>query len=171
MLHLLGVKTDTEALGALSPEALQARTFETLRQLILRASRHQPLALVVENLHWIDRASEEFLASLVDVVPGASILLLFTYRPGYRPPWSDKSYTTQIALQPLAPRDSLALVRSVVPVATVSDPLAETILARAEGSPFFLEEPVLAIAERPPDAAPPAVPATVQDVLWRASAA
>ena len=88
LLHLLGVKTDTEALGALSPEALQARTFETLRQLILRASRHQPLALVVENLHWIDRASEEFLASLVDVVPGASILLLFTYRPGYRPPWS-----------------------------------------------------------------------------------
>ncbi len=165
LLHLLGVKTDTEALGALSPEALQARTFETLRQLILRASRHQPLALVVENLHWIDRASEEFLASLVDVVPGASILLLFTYRPGYRPPWSDKSYATQIALQPLAPRDSLALVRSVVPVATVSDPLAETILARAEGNPFFLEELVLAIAERPPDAAPPAVPATVQDVL------
>jgi transcriptional regulator with AAA-type ATPase domain/tetratricopeptide (TPR) repeat protein len=165
LLHLLGVKTDAEALGALSPEALQARIFETLRQLVLRASRRQPLAVVVENLHWIDRASEEFLASLVDVVPGAPMLLLFTYRPGYRPPWSDKSYATQIALQPLAPRDSLALVRSVVPVATVSDPLAEAILARAEGNPFFLEELVLAVAERPRDAAPAAVPATVQDVL------
>ena len=165
LLHLLGVKTDPEALGALSPEAMQARTFETLRHLVLRASRRQPLALIVENLHWVDRASEEFLASLVDVVPGAPMLLLFTYRPGYRPPWSDKSYATQIALQPLAPRDSLALVRSVVPVATVSDPLAETILARAEGNPFFLEELVLVVAERSPDAAPAAVPATVQDVL------
>jgi predicted ATPase len=66
------------------------------------------------------------------------VLLLFTYRPGYRPLWIDKSYATQIALQPLAPRDSLALVRSVVPAETVPDPLAEAILARAEGNPFFL---------------------------------
>jgi tetratricopeptide (TPR) repeat protein len=165
LLHLLGVKTDADRLDALSPEAVQARTFETIRQLTLRASRRQPLALVVENLHWIDRASEEWLASLVDVVPGAPMLLLFTYRPGYRPPWIDKSYATQIALQPLAPRDSLALVRSVVPVETVPDALAETILARAEGNPFFLEELVLVVAERGPEASAPAVPATVQDVL------
>ena len=165
LLELLGVKTDADRLDALSPEAVQARTFETLRQLTLRASRRKPLALVVENLHWIDRASEEFLASLVEAVPGAGVMLLFTYRPGYRPPWSDKSYATQIALQPLAPRDSLALVRSVVPAETVSDPLVETILARAEGNPFFLEELVLVVAERSGDAATPAVPATVQDVL------
>ncbi len=165
LLQLLGVKTDADRLDALSPEAVQARTFETLRQLTLRASRRQPLALVVENLHWIDRASEEYLASLVEVVPGASVLLLFTYRPGYRPPWIDKSYATQIALQPLAPRDSLALVRSVVPAETVPDTLAEAILARAEGNPFFLEELVLVVAERSGDSATPAVPATVQDVL------
>jgi transcriptional regulator with AAA-type ATPase domain/tetratricopeptide (TPR) repeat protein len=165
LLHLLGVKTEADRLEALSPEAVQARTFETLRQLTLRASRRQPLALVVENLHWIDRASEEYLTSLVEAVPGAPVLLLFTYRPGYRPPWSDKSYATQIALQPLAPRDSLALVRSVVPVETVPDALAETILARAEGNPFFLEELVLVVAERSPGATAPAVPATVQDVL------
>ena len=165
LLQLLGVKTDADRFDALSPEAVQARTFETLRQLTLRASRRQPLALVVENLHWIDRASEEYLASLVDAVPGANVLLLFTYRPGYRPPWSDKSYATQIALQPLAPRDSLALVRSVVPAETVSDPLVEAILARAEGNPFFLEELVLVVAERTGDSATPAVPATVQDVL------
>ncbi len=165
LLQLLGVKTDADRLDALSPEAVQARTFETLRQLTLRASRRQPLALVVENLHWIDRASEEYLASLVEIVPGAGVLLLFTYRPGYRPPWIDKSYATQIALQPLAPRDSLALVRSVVPAETVPDTLAEAILARAEGNPFFLEELVLVVAERTGDSATPAVPATVQDVL------
>ena len=165
LLRFLGVKMDAERLDVLSPEAVQARTFETLRQLILRASRRQPLAVVVENLHWIDRASEEFLTSLVEVAPGAPVLLLFTYRPGYRPPWSDKSYATQIALQPLAPRDSLALVRSVVPAETVPDALAETILARAEGNPFFLEELVLAVAEGGPQATSPAVPATVQDVL------
>ncbi len=66
-----GSEDRRRGLEALSPEAVQARTFETLRQLTLRASRRKPLALVVENLHWIDRASEEFLASLVEVVPGA----------------------------------------------------------------------------------------------------
>ena len=85
----------------LSPETIKTRTFDTLRQMSLRGSRQRPLLLEVEDLHWIDKTSEDYLMSLVESLVGAPILLLGTYRPGYRPPWVEKSYATQVALRPL----------------------------------------------------------------------
>ena len=64
LLQLLDVGGDPAALDALSPEVRRARTFALLRQLFLHASQHQPLVLAVENLHWIDPTSEEWLATL-----------------------------------------------------------------------------------------------------------
>ena len=66
--------------------------------MILRESQRQPLTLALENLHWIDATSDEWLTTLVERLVGAAILLLATYRPGYRPTWLDKSYATQLAL-------------------------------------------------------------------------
>ncbi len=165
LLHLLGLKEGTERVATLSPEAIQARTFETLRQMSLRASRQQPLILVVENCHWVDRTSEEYLTSLVDRLPGARVLLVLTYRPGYQPPWAEKSYASQIALRPLSPQDSLSMVQSFLRTSPIPDSLAEVILGRAEGNPFFLEELALAIAGRGESRAEAAVPDTVQEVL------
>ena len=104
LLHLLGIKPDGDPLGALGPDVIMARTFDTLRELMLGLARRQPLVLFVEDLHWIDQTSEAFLASLVERLAAARILLLTTYRPGYRPPWMDRSYATQLALRPLGPR-------------------------------------------------------------------
>ncbi len=102
----------------------------------------------MENLHWIDQTSEEFLGTLVESLPGAPILLLTTYRPGYRPPWIEKSYATQLALRPLSPQDSLQIVQGIfenTPAITVQ---VEAILRKAEGNPFFLEELARAVGER-----------------------
>src|SRR3989441_6712736 len=152
LLHLLGVKEPsehaTESLAGLSPESIKARTFEILRQMSLRASRRRPVILVVEDLHWIDRTSEEYLASLVESLPGMPVMLLTTYRPGYRPAWMDKSYTTQLSLARLTPTDSLTIVRSVMPEAGLGDPLAKMILDKAEGNPFFLEELARAVGDQ-----------------------
>ena len=98
----------------------KAQTFAILRQAILQSSQQQPLVIVVENVHWIDPTSEEYLASLVENLAGAAILLLTTYRPGYQPPWLGKSYVTQLALPRLTSRDSLAVVQSVWPSALTS---------------------------------------------------
>ncbi len=98
-------------------------------------------------------------------LPRATILLVCTYRPGYRPPWMDRSYATQIALQPLGAEDSLALLRSVLPTKGVPDPVVDAILQRAEGNPFFLEELSRAVGEHPGDDATVTVPATVEEVL------
>ena len=114
LLHLLGVKEGTERLAPLTPEAIKSRTFEALRQMSLIGSRQRPTVFAVEDLHWIDKTSEECFTSLVEGLGGARILFLLTYRPGYRPPWMDKSYATQMALQPLSPQDSLSVVHSVL---------------------------------------------------------
>ncbi len=98
LMHLLNVPGNRQLLANLSPAAIKTRTFTTLRQLCLGRSQRQPLLIVVEDLHWIDATSEEFLASLVQYLAGAPILLLTSYRQGYQPQWMTKSYATQIAL-------------------------------------------------------------------------
>jgi class 3 adenylate cyclase len=87
LLLLLDLPVAPECLARLSPEARQVRTFALLRHLLLDAAQRQPLVLVVENLHWSDPTSEAWLASLVERLPGAAVLLLGTYRPGYQPAW------------------------------------------------------------------------------------
>jgi transcriptional regulator with AAA-type ATPase domain/tetratricopeptide (TPR) repeat protein len=138
LLHLLsGVSDGIPA--ELSPEAVQARTFEVLRHIALQASRQTPLLLVVEDAHWIDRASEDFLATLAESIATERVLLLLTYRPGYRPAWIGTSSSTQVALPPLSPDEGLAVVRAVLR-AEVAPEVAASILSRGEGNPFFLEE-------------------------------
>jgi DNA-binding NtrC family response regulator/tetratricopeptide (TPR) repeat protein len=168
LLHLLEPGEGGETFERLSPEVIKTRTFEALRELSRRLADRAPLVLVVEDLHWVDRTSEEYLATLVEVVAGARILLVTTHRPGYRPPWMDKSYATQVALQPLSPRESLSLVRDVIGPAEVDAPTLDMIVAKAEGNPFFAEELARAVTEggsSPPGSPLPAVPDTVEEVL------
>ncbi|MEX2145521.1 MAG: AAA family ATPase, partial [Candidatus Rokuibacteriota bacterium] len=164
VLSVLGLKEDDERLRDLEPAAIRSRVFDTVRQLAVRLSRQSPLVLVLEDLHWIDRTSEEFFATLADVLAGARILLVATYRPGYRPPWSDKSYATQVPLPPLASDDSLRILRAVLDRDRVSEAVLQLILARAEGNPLFLEELARAVREQGDEAAP-TVPGTIQGVV------
>src|SRR5262249_4215279 len=140
LLHLFGVASGTERLATLTPEALKARTFEALRQVALNGSRRRPIVFVLEDLHWIDKTWEECVNALVEGLAGARILLIATYRPGYRPAWLDRSFATQIALQPLSEEDSLAVIGSVLESQPVPDVLTRSLLDKAEGNPFFLEE-------------------------------
>ena len=99
--------------GPAQSQAIRARTFASLQQVCLASSRQQPLILAVENLHWSDPTSEEWLTALVERLAGAAMLLLVTYRPGYRPAWLAQSYATQLALPRLTVDDSVVLVQSV----------------------------------------------------------
>jgi class 3 adenylate cyclase/tetratricopeptide (TPR) repeat protein len=163
LFHLLGLKEPDETVRALGGEVLAARTLDTLRQVWVRSSRRCPLVLLVEDVHWIDPASEACLAGLAEALGGASLLLVTSYRPGYRPAWIDRSYATQISLAPLRRDDSLRVVRSLLPELAPDDPLVRLILDRAEGNPFFLEELVHALGDSGGTAL--AVPDSVQGVL------
>ncbi len=165
LLHFLGLQEDATPLTALSPEARKARIVTLLTQLWLQASRQQPLLLVLEDLHWSDPSSEEWLGVLVERMVGAPLLVLGTYRPGYRPGWLDKSYVTQVTLAPLPDAASLRIVQEVLPPAAQTAPLVPRLLATAEGNPFFLEELARTVVEQGAEAAVSSVPETIQAVL------
>ena len=151
------------ALDRLTPEAVKARTFDVLRQLLLNGSDRKPVLIVVEDIHWIDRTSEEFLATLVERMAGRRAMLVATYRPGYRPPWLDRSYVTQIMLSPLDAGDSGRLLASVTRQDPLTADVTNTILSRGEGNPFFLEELARSVTERA--AGTEAIPDTVHGVI------
>jgi predicted ATPase len=148
LVHLLGLPGDGEHCAPLSPEAAKARTFEAVRLFFLTSSQHQPLVLAVDNLHWIDPTSEALQASLVEGLAGAPIVVLATFRPGYLPFWLDKSYATQIALQPLGLEESRQVVHSVLRHTPFTPALEQQLLAKAEGNPFFLEELAYTLREQ-----------------------
>jgi class 3 adenylate cyclase/tetratricopeptide (TPR) repeat protein len=163
LLRLLGGQDASGSLDALPPETIKTRTFEALRQMVLHASRRRPLVLEIEDLHWVDRTSEEYFTFLVESLVGASVLLIATYRPGYRPPWSDRSFATQLSLRRLAGDESLSIVRALLPPTSAGE-LEQLILGKAEGNPFFLEELARAVSEHGLGAGLP-VPDTVHGVL------
>jgi class 3 adenylate cyclase/DNA-binding winged helix-turn-helix (wHTH) protein len=165
LLHFLGLQEDATTLTALSPEARKARIVTLLTQLWLQASRQPPLLLVLEDLHWSDPSSEEWLVALVERMVGAPLLVLGTYRPGYRPGWLDKSYVTQVTLAPLPDAASLRIVQEVLPPAAQTAPLVPRLLATAEGNPFFLEELARTVVEQGAESAVSSVPETIQAVL------
>jgi DNA-binding winged helix-turn-helix (wHTH) protein/tetratricopeptide (TPR) repeat protein len=161
-LRLMGIVDGASALDTLSPEAIKARTFDVLRALFLKASARRPLVIVVEDVHWIDRTSEEFLSTLIERLVAARVMLVATSRPGYRAPWMDRSYATQITLAPLGVADGAKLVGAVTGAAAPPENVA-AILARAEGNPFFLEE--LARSDAAAGADAQGIPDTVHAVI------
>jgi DNA-binding NtrC family response regulator/tetratricopeptide (TPR) repeat protein len=143
---------------------VKRRLFAAIEQLLLGRSVRTPLVIAVEDLHWIDASSEECLAHLVEAAGSAPILLVSTYRVGYRPPWAGRSNVTQLVLPPLSSEHSRAVVRGVLET-SASDTVVRTILARAEGNPLFLEELSLRAREAGGDRTPTGMPATIEEVI------
>ncbi len=161
LLHLLGFAEGTERLAALSAQAVLARTFRILRQMILNGGQGELVILEIEDLHWVDKTSEDFLNFLVEGLVVSRVLLLVTYRSGYRPPWIERSYATQITLSRLTNRESQEVIRSVLRRSDPSTALIAAVLSKAEGNPFFLEELTRSLLEHPDVL----VPDTIQGVL------
>jgi len=137
---LLSLKIEDEAYLKLEPQQKRERTFEALRDLFVRTSQHKPLVLAVEDLHWIDKTSEEFLDYLIGSLPNARILLILLYRPEYNHLWGSKSYYTKIGVDQLSTPTSVELVQSILEGGDVVPELRELILNRTGGNPLFMEE-------------------------------
>jgi class 3 adenylate cyclase/tetratricopeptide (TPR) repeat protein len=163
LMHLFGVSVSKDLSVLSSPETVKAKAFAALRQLLVDSSRTRPIVLLLEDLHWIDKISEEFLAFLAESLSDAPILLLATYRPGYRPPWLDRPYAGQLSLRPLSRPDSLNLVRSARK--DLDEPVTEAILAKADGNPLFLEQLALHAGESRDGDLAGMVPGTIHDVV------
>ena len=72
--ELLSLKVDDEEFTKLEPKQKKEKTFEAIRDLLIRGSQNRPIVLVVEDLHWIDKTSEEFLTYMIGWLPKTRIL-------------------------------------------------------------------------------------------------
>jgi class 3 adenylate cyclase/tetratricopeptide (TPR) repeat protein len=146
-LALLEVAVEDSLWQALDPSQRRQRTLDALKRLLLRESQVQPLLLVFENLHWIDAETQTFLDGLVESLPTAHLLLLVNYRPEYQHGWRNKTYYSQLRLDPLPPVSAEALLHSLLGEDTSLAPLKQRLIERTQGNPFFLEESVRTLVE------------------------
>jgi len=137
---LLGVEMDDPAIRGMAAEARRRYTFEALRALTIAGSARRPIVFAVEDLHWVDPESQEFLRYLGENSTRAAVLILVTHRPGYVPPWADRSYYSQLALAPLSEGESERVVESVLGIASLPSAVKTLVCQKAEGNPFYLEE-------------------------------
>jgi len=147
LLELLSVKDSGIDRIDMSPEARKDRIMSAVNLITLKGSEMQPLVLAVEDLHWVDRSSEEYLKSLLESISGARIFLIFTYRPEFIHTWGGKSYHSQINLNRLSNRESLAMVSHLLGTDNVDRQIEELVLEKTEGIPFFIEEFIKSLKE------------------------
>ena len=151
---LLGIEDEQSNLQQMDPQIRRQRTFEALKKLFLRESLNQPLLLIVEDLHWIDKETQGFLDTLSESVASANLLLLVNYRPEYKHEWGQQTYYTQLRLAPLGKADAeefLTVLLGDPEGATGRSPLRDLkqlILEKTDGTPFFMEEVVQELMEQ-----------------------
>ena len=145
--YLLSVPPGDDAVLRLDAQQRRLKLFEALRAMMLQGGQRRPLIFTVEDLHWIDKTSEEVLLYLADSIPAARVLLLVTYRPGYENPFGERTYTTRIGLRTLSDYDSLRLAAGMLAMAEFPPELRDLIVRKAEGNPFFLEEVLKSLLE------------------------
>jgi predicted ATPase len=145
--YLLSVSPGDDAVLRLDAQQRRLKLFDALRAMMLQGGQRRPLVLAVEDLHWIDKTSEEVLLHLADSLPAAQALLLVTYRPGYENPFGERTYTTRIGLRTLSDHDSLRPAAGMLAMAEFPPELRDLIIRKAEGNPFFLEEVLKSLLE------------------------
>jgi class 3 adenylate cyclase/predicted ATPase len=148
LFFLLGLAEPTSALPQMDLQVRKRRTLEAIRRLLVRESLNQPLILLFEDLHWLDAETQAFLTLLSESVASACIVLLVNYRPEYRHEWGNKTYYTQLRLDPLEPEDARELLTALTGDDPALQPLKQFILEKTEGNPFFMEEIVQALVEQ-----------------------
>jgi len=152
-LALLDVPVDPSAGSgqamwqALDPLQRRQQTLGAVKRLLLRESQVQSLILLFEDLHWIDSETQAMLESLVESLPTSRLLLLVNYRPEYRHGWANKTYYTQLRLDPLPPESAGEILNSVLGNDHGLKSLKQLLIERTEGNPFFLEESVRTLVE------------------------
>ncbi len=140
LFDFLGVSDPQRPAPRLEPEARQRQLIGVMRQVTQTVSETQPTVTLIEDLHWLDAASAEFLEHNVDARAGTRNLLLVNFRPEYRPDWMQKSWYRQIPLTPLGREAITELLADLLGNDPSIGALAGPIHARTGGNPFFTEE-------------------------------
>src|SRR5206468_1899463 len=123
-----------------SAEQQKQQTLHALLTVMLRIAAQQPMLFVMEDLHWVDPTTLEFLTLLVDQGPTARILALWTFRPDFTPPWTGRSHLTQVTLHRLPRHLAMEMTGRVAHGKALPAEVVEQVVAKTDGVPLFVEE-------------------------------
>jgi predicted ATPase/class 3 adenylate cyclase len=177
LLELLSVKDSGITQFSMSPEAKKDRIIEAIKRIVVKESEMKPLILAIEDLHWMDRSSEDVVRSLLESIPGTKIFLIFTYRPQFVHTWGIRSYHNQLILHRLSNKESFEMATHILGTKETEKSLEELILEKTEGIPFFIEQFIKSLTDLKfiekkentyrlsKDMQHLAIPSTIQDVI------
>jgi len=137
---LFSVDPGDPLIPSMDPQGRRRMIFDSIRLMTIQGSKLRPLILILEDLHWIDNDSEEFLKSVIDAASALPVMLILTYRPGYVNPFGERTFYNRISLKALEQEESLDLAKGVIGATQLPEPIKPLILERAEGNPFYIEE-------------------------------
>ena len=144
---LLGAPDPDRPLPPVDPDVRRHQVLAFLRHLMLLAARGGTAVLVIEDLHWIDEASEAVIDFMVAATADSNLLLLLNFRPDYTPKWEGGAQCREISLAPLGPDEIGELLGELLGEDPSVAELPALIAERTGGNPFFVEETVRALAE------------------------
>ena len=113
LLEFLGIPDPERAAIKLDPKTRKTELLDFVRTLP-HAPRDPTTVVIVEDLHWIDAASEEFVEALADAVVGTTTLLVVNFRPGFTAPLMQRSHYRQINMAPLSPAQAAVMCRNIL---------------------------------------------------------
>jgi class 3 adenylate cyclase len=134
ILSLLGIAGAGASLAMMDARIRRRRTLEAVKRIIIRESLKQPLVVIFEDLQWIDAETQELLNLLVDSVVSARILMLVTYRPEYRHEWGNRTYYSQLRLDPLGGQSADEMLQALLGGDTSLQSLKRLIIEKTEGA-------------------------------------
>jgi class 3 adenylate cyclase/tetratricopeptide (TPR) repeat protein len=148
LLHLLGLKAPEGVLKGLDGVLIGLRTRDLLLRLLQERCRLTPVIMLLEDLHWIDKVSQEVLGHIIASEEDASLLIVQTCRPEYKAPWQGHSRVATLKLEPLTTAETSQIVRYRLGVDDLPVEIAKLVTDKAEGNPLFAEEIVSFLIER-----------------------
>jgi adenylate cyclase len=124
------------------PEQLQRQIVLAARALLERRLHHEPLMIVVDDLHWADSASVDLLRNVVDHLADRPLMVLLSHRPEARAPHVTRAAQSIIRVHPLSADETRSLVGGLFGAAVTErlGPLQDFVATRAGGNPLFVEE-------------------------------
>jgi len=111
-------------------------------QLLVDFAAETPILFVVEDLHWVDSSTVEFLDLLIEQAATAPLLILLAYRPDCTPPsnWLNRENVSQIALDRLDREGVCMMVNSLTGGKSLPEKVFDEIFSKTEGLPLFIED-------------------------------
>lgn len=124
----------------LTPQQLRMRILEALSDQLTGLASKQPVLFIVEDAHWADPTTLEFMDQWLDRIAGARILMLVTARPAFQHGFGGHPIITRLALNRLGHEQTAAIVAKFTGGKALPPELLDEIAAKTDGIPLFVEE-------------------------------